>query len=164
MQGREGGPIAGISARIKDLLRYQDVRTTGMSKIIGNCAEYESPSTSQLGAGGAVMLGKLNNDRDSTMGCRTTKTSASVRCGQSMAAATEPTPRWSRAAQRRLGFGGGGAVGCRGANRDRTTGGARSQPQSSRDRRHERPMADVRAWGIVALNPRSIRPGTPIRA
>src|ERR1700674_4569840 len=59
----EGGPLAGIPLGIKDLFATRDVRTTACSKILGNFVPpYESTVTSHPLPGGAVMLGKLNND------------------------------------------------------------------------------------------------------
>jgi aspartyl-tRNA(Asn)/glutamyl-tRNA(Gln) amidotransferase subunit A len=59
----EGGPLEGLPLGIKDLFCTRDVRTTACSKILGDFTPpYESTVTSQLWRGGAVMLGKLNND------------------------------------------------------------------------------------------------------
>src|ERR1700744_3276496 len=59
----DAGPLAGIPLGIKDLFATKGVRTTACSKILGNFVPtYESTITSQLWRGGAVMLGRLNND------------------------------------------------------------------------------------------------------
>src|SRR5262245_63729314 len=60
----EGGPLAGIPLGIKDLFATKGVRTTACSKILANFVPtYESTVTSKLWRDGAVLLGKLNNDR-----------------------------------------------------------------------------------------------------
>jgi aspartyl-tRNA(Asn)/glutamyl-tRNA(Gln) amidotransferase subunit A len=59
----EGGPLEGLPLGIKDLFCTDGVRTTACSKILGDFVpNYESTVTSQLWRGGAVLLGKLNND------------------------------------------------------------------------------------------------------
>jgi aspartyl-tRNA(Asn)/glutamyl-tRNA(Gln) amidotransferase subunit A len=59
----EARPLEGIPLGIKDLFATKDVRTTACSHILdGFTPAYESTVTANLWAGGAVMLGKLNND------------------------------------------------------------------------------------------------------
>jgi aspartyl-tRNA(Asn)/glutamyl-tRNA(Gln) amidotransferase subunit A len=59
----EARPLEGIPLGIKDLFATKDVRTTACSHILdGFTPTYESTVTANLWAGGAVMLGKLNND------------------------------------------------------------------------------------------------------
>jgi aspartyl-tRNA(Asn)/glutamyl-tRNA(Gln) amidotransferase subunit A len=59
----EARPLEGIPLGIKDLFATKDVRTTACSHILdGFTPTYESTVTANLWAGGAVMLGKVNND------------------------------------------------------------------------------------------------------
>ena len=59
----EGGPLEGLPLGIKDLFCTEGVRTTACSHILENFVPtYESTVTANLWRGGAVLLGKLNND------------------------------------------------------------------------------------------------------
>lgn len=60
----EGGPLAGLPLGIKDLFATKGERTTACSKILGDFKPtYELTVTTQLWRDGAVLLGKLNNDK-----------------------------------------------------------------------------------------------------
>jgi aspartyl-tRNA(Asn)/glutamyl-tRNA(Gln) amidotransferase subunit A len=59
----EAGPLEGLPLGIKDLFCTEGVRTTACSHILDNFVPtYESTVTANLWRGGAVLLGKLNND------------------------------------------------------------------------------------------------------
>ena len=59
----EGGPLEGLPLGIKDLFCTEGVRTTACSHILENFVPtYELTVTANLWRGGAVLLGKLNND------------------------------------------------------------------------------------------------------
>jgi aspartyl-tRNA(Asn)/glutamyl-tRNA(Gln) amidotransferase subunit A len=59
----EGGPLAGVPLGVKDMFATKGVRTTACSHMLDKFVPtYESTVTANLWRGGAVMLGKLNND------------------------------------------------------------------------------------------------------
>ncbi|MEL6374186.1 MAG: Asp-tRNA(Asn)/Glu-tRNA(Gln) amidotransferase subunit GatA [Pseudomonadota bacterium] len=59
----EARALEGLPLGVKDLFCTKGVRTTASSNILGNFVPtYESTVTQNLWDGGAVMLGKLNND------------------------------------------------------------------------------------------------------
>ena len=62
-KGAAAGPVDGIPIAIKDLFCTEGVLTTAGSHILDTfIPPYESTVTANLGAGGAVMLGKTNLD------------------------------------------------------------------------------------------------------